>query len=40
VPKALDDLVTKLKAKGVKNPYAIATAQLQKKGVMKKAKRR
>jgi hypothetical protein len=36
MPKILDRLVKQLTAKGVKNPYAVATAQLQKSGNMKK----
>jgi len=36
MPKILDRLVSQLKAKGVKNPYAVATSQLQKAGNLKK----
>lgn len=36
MPKILDRLVGQLKAKGVANPYAIATSQLQKAGDLKK----
>ena len=36
MPKIWDRLVSQLKAKGVKNPQAVATSQLQKSGVLKK----
>jgi hypothetical protein len=36
MPKILDRLVSQLKAKGVANPHAVATSQLQKAGVLKK----
>lgn len=36
MPKIYDRLVKQLTAKGVKNPHAVATKQLQKSGVMKK----
>jgi len=36
MPKILDRLVNQLKAKNVANPYAVATSQLQKSGVLKK----
>lgn len=38
MPKPLDDLVKKLRAKGhdEQSAYAIATSQLQKSGVLKK----
>jgi hypothetical protein len=41
MPKVWEDLVNKIKAsgkgkgRGAVNPYAVATAQLQKKGVLK-----
>lgn len=36
MPAILERLVSQLKAKGVKNPYAVATSQLQKHGILKK----
>jgi len=36
MPKILDRLVRQLKAKGVKNPHAVATSQQQKAGNLKK----
>jgi hypothetical protein len=39
MPKILHDRVQKLIRKGIKNPWAIATASLQKEGKMPKKKR-
>jgi len=37
MPKIMERLVSQLKAKGnVDNPYAVATSQLQKHGILKK----
>jgi len=39
MPAIYDRLVRQLRAKGVKNPHAVATAQLQKAKVLKKGTR-
>ncbi len=38
MPAIFERLVSQLKAKKVKNPYAIATSQLEKNGIMDKNK--
>jgi hypothetical protein len=40
MPKIFERLISQLKAKGVKNPHAVATSQLQKSGVLKKGTRK
>tara|TARA_R110002051_G_scaffold121244_1_gene194465 strand:- start:1014 stop:1274 length:261 start_codon:yes stop_codon:yes gene_type:complete len=40
MPKIYDRLISQLKAQGVKNPHAVATARLKKSGLLKPGTRK